>query len=88
MQQFNFYHFDLYRFSNPEEWLDAGFDEYFNNNSICCIEWAELADGLIPDIDWHIEIYIDTPTSRIVTINGLSSKGNQCLSQLTKLVGN
>lgn len=88
LHQFNFYHFDLYRFSDPEEWLDAGFDEYFNEDSICCIEWAILADGLIPHIDWHIDIHIDTPTSRILTINGLSSKGSKCLSQLTNLVGN
>ena len=84
--QFEFYHFDLYRFSDPEEWLDAGFDDYFNDRSVCCIEWAELANGLIPYIDWQIDIHIDTPLSRILTINGLSSRGNRCLIQLIETV--
>ena len=78
--------FDLYRFSDPEEWLDAGFDDYFNDRSVCCIEWAELANGLIPYIDWQIDIHIDTPLSRILTINGLSSRGNRCLIQLIETV--
>ena len=88
LAEFNFYHFDLYRFSEPEEWLDAGFNDYFNDDSICCIEWAELASGLIPHIDWQIDIHIDTPSSRIITINGLSSKGNKCLSQLIQHADN
>jgi tRNA threonylcarbamoyl adenosine modification protein YjeE len=27
------YHFDFYRFESPEEFLDAGLDEYFNDNA-------------------------------------------------------
>ena len=82
LPEFNFYHFDLYRFTDKEEWLYAGFDDYFNDNSVCCIEWANLADGLIPTIDLQVDLHIDTPISRVLTINGLSSKGTKCLSQL------
>lgn len=76
------HHFDLYRFDNPEEWLDAGFDEYFNSNSICFIEWAEKAEGLIPQIDLVVDIEIISPESRKITITSLSNKGNACLNQL------
>lgn len=54
----NIYHFDLYRFNDPEEWFYSGFDEYFGNNSICFIEWAEKAVGLIPVIDWQIKLKV------------------------------
>ncbi|WP_252716981.1 tRNA (adenosine(37)-N6)-threonylcarbamoyltransferase complex ATPase subunit type 1 TsaE [Herbaspirillum sp. B65] len=40
-------HFDLYRMSSPEEFLDAGFREHFNENTVCIVEWPEKgATGL------------------------------------------
>ncbi len=75
------YHFDLYRFNDPEEWFDAGFDEYFVHHSICFIEWAEKAIELIPVIDWQIIINV-VDEIRVITINATSNKGIQCLSQL------
>jgi tRNA threonylcarbamoyl adenosine modification protein YjeE len=30
LSRFNLYHFDLYRFHDPDEWEDAGFRDYFN----------------------------------------------------------
>jgi tRNA threonylcarbamoyladenosine biosynthesis protein TsaE len=38
----NLYHFDFYRFTKPEEFLDAGLDEYFDGNGICLAEWPRL----------------------------------------------
>jgi len=37
-------HFDLYRLKNMKELIEIGFEGYTNDNSICLIEWAELAD--------------------------------------------
>lgn len=43
-----FYHFDLYRISNIDDFLIAGFDEYFSDqNGICLIEWPEIIEPLI-----------------------------------------
>ncbi len=37
------YHFDLYRLTTYQDFLDAGFDEYLLlPNSICLIEWPEI----------------------------------------------
>ncbi len=53
------HHFDLYRFHDENEWLDAGFDEYFTQtNTICLIEWPIRAMRLIPEIDWVVDIHI------------------------------
>ena len=77
------YHFDLYRFNDPEEWFDAGFDEYFSNTSICFIEWAEKAHNLIPQIDWQIELLLNgMENKRVLNINAKSKKGEMCLKQL------
>ena len=52
------YHFDLYRFNDEEEWEAAGFREYFNEQSICLVEWPEKAGNLLPRPDFDIKIDI------------------------------
>ena len=46
-------HFDFYRFSDPREWLDAGFRDVFARPGLKIAEWRVLAvlaeaDGLTP----------------------------------------
>ena len=43
-----FYHFDVYRISDPEEMYEIGFDEYIFGGGICLIEWADMIRELIP----------------------------------------
>lgn len=63
----NIWHFDLYRFENSKEWLDAGFDEICAANGIKLIEWAEKAAHYLPIIDW--DIYIEQPNTTANTRN-------------------
>lgn len=37
------YHFDLYRLKSLKELSEIGFENYLNENTICLIEWADLA---------------------------------------------
>ena len=53
---FNLYHFDLYRFVDPEEWEASGFRDYFNAQSVCFVEWPEKANGLLPEPDIDIRL--------------------------------
>lgn len=47
------YHFDLYRLRDIDEFLSMGFDEYFEAEGICCIEWSErIASYLPPNSLW------------------------------------
>jgi tRNA threonylcarbamoyladenosine biosynthesis protein TsaE len=39
------YHFDFYRFNFPEEFVDAGFGEYFRDDAVCLVEWPEKAEA-------------------------------------------
>ena len=52
----NLYHFDLYRFVDPEEWEASGFRDYFNAQSVCFVEWPEKAGGLLPEPDLDIRL--------------------------------
>jgi len=42
------YHFDFYRINKIEEVYDLGYDEYFESEGLCLIEWPELIEELLP----------------------------------------
>jgi len=54
--RYSFYHFDLYRFNDEEEWYAAGFNEYFNESSICVVEWPEKAQDILPKADFDVKL--------------------------------
>lgn len=74
-------HFDLYRLSSAEEFIDAGFREYFDHNRICIVEWPEKADGVLPTPD--LEIFLSVmDVGRGLECRALSEQGSQCLDRL------
>lgn len=78
-----FYHFDLYRFRDPREWDEAGFREFFNDHSVCVVEWPEKAAGLLPPPDLEIALrHAAGGESRQADISILSDTGTRCASAL------
>jgi tRNA threonylcarbamoyladenosine biosynthesis protein TsaE len=72
------YHFDLYRFTDPAEWIDAGFREYFDSGAVCLIEWPQRAGGLlgVPDLEFKLE---QEGEGRVLTARAFSETGKSCL---------
>lgn len=84
--RFNLYHFDLYRFADPDEWEDAGFREYFNPGSICLVEWPDKGGGLLPEPDVAVKLDFRDGGSvdgRTVRIEGYTEAGKACVARLT-----
>lgn len=77
------YHFDLYRFADPEEWEAAGFRDYFNSQSVCLVEWPEQAAELMPGPDIEISL---TPSGagRTATLEAKSEIGKRCLERYSR----
>jgi tRNA threonylcarbamoyladenosine biosynthesis protein TsaE len=64
----NFYHIDLYRINEENEWNFLGFDEYLNDEKgIVFIEWADRIKKFLPKkrIDVIFEI-VDENTRKII----------------------
>ena len=59
ISRLNLHHFDFYRFSQPEEYLDAGLDEYFQGGAICLVEWPDKAGDYLAPADLRIALSIE-----------------------------
>lgn len=63
------YHFDLYRLNNPHAFLSAGFADFLGGTSICCIEWPEVIETLLPSSRIHVVLtYCGEGTRKIEVI--------------------
>ena len=65
------YHFDLYRLRDPIELYELGYEEYFYDDGICLIEWAERAEELLPEDALRVYLrYISDNERAVVVLNG------------------
>jgi len=83
INQRNIYHFDLYRLSDPEELEFLGLDEYFHNNAICLVEWAQQGQGFLPKADLTLRFSYQQQ-SRSVEITPHSALGEEICEKLHK----
>jgi tRNA threonylcarbamoyladenosine biosynthesis protein TsaE len=77
----NVIHYDLYRMSSPEEFLDAGFREDFDGKNICIVEWPEKGEPVLPAPDVRVSLSVSGP-GREVELLALSEPGLLCLDRL------
>ncbi len=77
----NFRHFDLYRFRDALEWETAGFNDEFDGNNICLVEWPEQAAGLLPQADLEI-IFEILHEGRNISLYAHTDTGRECLNSL------
>ena len=81
LSKLDLYHFDFYRFNDPQEWLDAGFRDHFEPRNICLVEWPERAEGLLPSPDLKIALN-EEDGGRRARIAAETEHGKRCLDRL------
>jgi len=59
LSRLHLYHFDFFRFNDRSEWLNSGFREHFNPDSVCVVEWPEKAGDLLSPPDLQITLEFD-----------------------------
>ena len=78
--EFNIWHFDFYRFNDPQEWEEAGFRDIFTSKGLKLVEWPEKAGKYLPQPDLLIAIEPQPDDSRSVTLSSRTSAGEELLA--------
>lgn len=81
VSRLDLYHFDFYRFEDPGEFLEAGFQECFDGHNVCLVEWPERAQDLLPAADLEIA-FTGEGGGRRVRVSTESELGKHCLAKL------
>lgn len=75
------YHFDFYRFTDTEEWHEAGFRENLGEDAIVFIEWADKAGPGLPTPDLELYLIYES-AGRTAQFNAFSEKGKTWITKL------
>ncbi len=79
------YHFDTYRLSDPALFGDLGADEYFSNDGVCFVEWADRITRFLPR-DWlRIEVIAATETAREFRFTASGDVSRRVVERLTAM---
>ena len=73
------WHFDFYRFNDPQEWEDAGFRDVFASTGLKLAEWPEKAEGLLPLPDLRVFIESGLGDQREVRLTAHTARGVELL---------
>ena len=83
ISRLHLYHFDFYRFADPQEWLESGFRDLFNETNICLVEWPEKAGELLPPSDLTLTLKATPSNGRKAQIQAASPRGLALLSRVS-----
>ena len=63
------YHFDVYRLSGTEEFLDTGAEDYLADEGLSVIEWADIVADALPSDALLVQLeYADGDARRITVL--------------------
>lgn len=80
------WHADLYRLSNPDEVIELGLPDAFQD-AICLVEWPDRLGTLKPKSPLNIEFFhLDAEDARSATITGDSEKWSKLMPALEMYV--
>lgn len=60
------WHFDFYRFNDPQEFVEAGFRDLFASTGLKIAEWPNQAQGMLPLADLQLTLTVNEQEVRQV----------------------
>ena len=78
--ELDIWHFDFYRFNDPDEWEEAGFRDIFASPGMKLVEWPEKAGGHLPAADLDIALELQHGDVRAVTLTARTDAGAALLA--------
>lgn len=73
-------HFDAYRLEGQDD--DLGFEEIFESDDVCVVEWANFIEDILPSERLEITIYKLDETSRKFVLHPIGKKYEDILEGL------
>ena len=67
------YHFDTYRLKSLEEFMALGYEDYFESEGVCIIEWPEPIESLLPSDAIRVRLQHLGNDRRLVEIPSLKA---------------
>lgn len=77
LSRLHLYHFDFYRFAAPDEYLEAGLEEYFLGDGVCLVEWPDKAQPFVAKADVVARLAVDG-SGRRLEVKALTEAGRSC----------
>jgi tRNA threonylcarbamoyladenosine biosynthesis protein TsaE len=76
------YHFDAYRLRGAAEFFDLGAHEYFRDQGVCLVEWADRVEALLPAEHLRVTIDVTGENSRRFTAAGTGERYEEVVRRL------
>lgn len=77
-----FYHFDAYRLEGQDE--ELGFEEMFEDEGVCVIEWPKFIADILPHDKLEITITKNEDESRTFAFHAIGKKYEDIVKELEK----
>ena len=79
------YHFDFYRFADPQEWETVGAAECFTPEGVALVEWPERVSGLLPPADLAVRLAPATGgDGRTLELVATTTAGERCVTDIRR----
>lgn len=78
--KYPFYHFDAYRLEGQDE--ELGFEEMFEDDGVCIIEWPEFIEHILPKERLNIYITRNEDGSRTFTFDAVGQQYQKIMEEL------
>ena len=76
------YHFDLYRLKTIEDILALGYEEYFYDEGITVIEWADRLKCLLPKEYLSIKLCVKSDAQRLLELSAFGRRYKELLGKI------
>ncbi|MCA1012059.1 tRNA (adenosine(37)-N6)-threonylcarbamoyltransferase complex ATPase subunit type 1 TsaE [Halobacillus halophilus] len=82
MGRLPFYHMDVYRLEDSDE--DLGFEEFFEGEGVCVVEWAHYIEEFLPEERLDITISYDSESNRTISLKTSSTHFDEVCKEIMK----
>lgn len=76
------YHFDLYRLKNSCEILALGYEEYFYDDGVSVVEWADRLKSLTPNEFLKIDLKLKSDSQRRIKFSAFGGRYKELLKKI------